>query len=124
MGKINLKSDNRNLQFNYIIEQGFWCGKVISLGHMLGRSLTSFLPENYVISITLLFFLLLTAYMIVWPIALNFAGYPVKISLFIFLETEEQNNVKRYRKYGRATFLVDGTRHLHELNVKIQEKRS
>ena len=38
----------------------------------------------------------------------------------LFMETEEQN-VKRHKKYGMATLLFDGARHLHELNVKLQE---
>jgi len=33
----------------------------------------------------------------------------------------EQQNIKRRKKYGIATLLVDGARHLHELNVKLQE---
>ena len=117
MAKINLKSDKRNLQLNCIIEQGFWCGEVIRLGHILSRSLTSFLPENCIVDIALLFFL--NVY--VSHITLNFAGYPVTMSLFIFMETKEQN-VKRHNKYGMVKLLVAGARHLHELNVKVQGK--
>ena len=74
------------------------------------------MPENYIIDIALLFFLNVN----VCRITLNFADYPVTVLLFIFVETEEQD-VKRHKKYGMATLLIDGTRHLHELNVKLQE---
>jgi hypothetical protein len=37
------------------------------------------------------------------------------------METGEQI-FKRHMKYGMATLLVDGTRHLHELNVKLQKR--
>jgi hypothetical protein len=37
------------------------------------------------------------------------------------MESGEQN-FKRHRKNGMATLLVDGTRHLHELKVKLQKK--
>jgi len=85
---------------------------------MLSRSLTSFLPENYINDIALIFFLNVN----VCHITLNFAGYSVTMLLFIFMETGEQN-FKRHRKNGMATLLVDGTRHLHELNVKLPKKR-
>jgi hypothetical protein len=84
---------------------------------MLSRLLTSFLPENNIIDMTLLFFLNVN----VCHITLNFAGYPVTMSLFIFVETEE-HNVKRHKKYEMASLLVYGTRHRRESNVKLQEK--
>ena len=75
------------------------------------------MPENYLIDITLPICLNVN----VCHISLNFAGYPVTMSLFILMETEEQN-VKRHKKYGITILLVGCTRHVHELNVKLQEK--
>jgi hypothetical protein len=75
------------------------------------------LARKLIIDIALLFFLNVN----ICHITLNFAGYPVTMSLFIFMETEEQN-VKRHKKYEMATLLVVGTRHLHELSVKLQAK--